>query len=105
MIKAGQIKAKIDSEKQMISFIDTSSTQQKEDGKEDQYLEVIEQLESQNERIVVLMKKMECMDHNIKMSIPYQQKQLLGKSASKDHEDRGDFHQYAWFTHKFLKNG
>ena len=44
MIKSGDIKANIDSEKQMISFIDTQSTntRNEDEKKEQEYIEVIE---------------------------------------------------------------
>ena len=72
MIKSGEIKAKIDAEKQMISFIDTQSTNaNSEEGREQEYIDVIEVLESQNQRIVDLMNKMEEMDTNLKLSIKF----------------------------------
>jgi hypothetical protein len=50
MITEGQIKAKINSEQQTIAFIDTASAGNKasDDAKEAEYLEVIEELETQN---------------------------------------------------------
>jgi hypothetical protein len=39
----------------MISFIDTTSNSGHDDGKEGEYLEVIEELEAQNKRIIDLM--------------------------------------------------
>ena len=60
MINEGKTQAKIDNKKEMISFIDTNSTQDgkiHEDSKEEEYLEVIEELEAQNRRILELMRK------------------------------------------------
>ena len=55
MICEGQTKAKIDSKCQMISFIDTTSGGSCGDSNSREYLEVIEELEKQNRRIIELM--------------------------------------------------
>ena len=67
MICEGKTQAKIDNKKEMISFIDTTSTgKAHDDCKEEEYLEVIEELESQNQRILELMRKAQQMDSNLK---------------------------------------
>ena len=64
IINDGQAKAKIDSQQQMISFIDTTqgSGRNNEDGRESEYLEVVEELEHQNQRILELMQKIQEVD-------------------------------------------
>ncbi len=67
MINEGQTKAKIDSQKEMISFIDTTSAtvNAQDDAKEGEYLEVIEELEDQNKRIIQLMSQIQNLDSGI----------------------------------------
>ncbi len=56
MISTGSIRAKIDPKQEMISFIDTTSAQGgKDESKDQEYIEVIEELEKQNARIIALM--------------------------------------------------
>lgn len=64
MINEGQTKAKIDSKQEMISFIDTTSGAMKTSD-ETEYLEVIEELEEQNKRIIELMNQVQDVDTNI----------------------------------------
>lgn len=52
----------------MISFIDTtqtSSERNQEDGRDGEYLEVVEELEQQNKRILELMTKIQDVDASI----------------------------------------
>lgn len=77
MICDGEIKAKIDSKQKIISFIEVSVDQ--DDEKENEYLEVIEELEQQNKRIVKLMGIVEEVNTEIKKSSEYIKKTLVGK--------------------------
>ena len=72
MISDGIIKAKFDKKQKMITF--TESAQ--ESG--DQYLEVVNQLESQNKRIVELMQKVQEVDSKLKMSKKFLKKEMTG---------------------------
>lgn len=82
MISEGEIKAKIDSKQKMIAFIEVND--EEDDEKVGEYLEVIEELETQNKRIVYLMKFVEDTDNHIKLSDPYLKKTLLGKGGDID---------------------
>lgn len=65
MINEGQIKAKLNSQQKMISFIDTASVGVNEDARESEYLEIIEELEQQNQRIIGLMDQITKVDAGI----------------------------------------
>ena len=70
MINNDQIHAKIDSEKAMITFIDTTSqsTGGIDESKENEYLAVIEELENQNQRIIKLMNYVQSADSSLQTS-------------------------------------
>ena len=87
MISEGQIKAKIDSKEQMISFIDTASQGHSEEARETEYLEIVEELEKQSQRIIELMKKVENADTNIQSTNQYIRKTLFGKDIGGAKED------------------
>lgn len=92
MINNDKIKAKIDSEKQTIAFIDAQSVDQGADlAREQEFLTVIEQLEKYNKRIIELMHKVEKSDGSIKQSNEFIKKNVLGKDAARDQESSGDF--------------
>jgi 23S rRNA A2030 N6-methylase RlmJ len=61
LISDGLIKAKLNAKEQMISFLDTTAgtsstvSTSEADAKEAEYLEIVEELEKQNQRIVQLM--------------------------------------------------
>lgn len=65
----------------MIAFIDSTQTGTQDEERESDYLEVIEELEQQNKRIVTLMGMVEKVDTNIKHSNEYIKKTLLGKGG------------------------
>ena len=79
MITDQEIVAKIDSKQQMISFIDSSAGG--DHNQEAEYLEVVEELEKQNARIIALMKQAEKTDREIKSSNTYIKKTLFGKDG------------------------
>jgi hypothetical protein len=90
MVSDGQIKAKINSEQQTIAFTDTASTGSKanEEARESEYLEVIEELEGQNKRIIELMDQMEKVSYGIKNSQDYIKRTILNaKDVSINKED------------------
>lgn len=80
MINEGSIKAKIDSKQEMISFIDTTSSTGK--GNDDEYLEVIEELEAQNKRIIDLMAQVQQVDTNLQQTDKFIKRTLLGKGSA-----------------------
>ena len=84
MVNEGQIKAKIDAKQKMIAFIESAQGESQDDDRESEYLEVIEELEAQNKRIVELMGMVEKVDTNIKHSSEYIKKTMLGKGASQE---------------------
>jgi len=78
----------------MIAFIDTASTAGKdndEEARDNEYVEVIEELEKQNKRIVKLMSLMEFVDKKIKFSPDYIKRTLHDKG--KDDFSIGDMPQ------------
>lgn len=88
MITEGQIKAKINSQEQMISFIDTASiSKANNDAKETEYLEIIEELESQSQRIINLMQQIGEVDSGIQQTHQYIKKTLFGKDVGGAKED------------------
>jgi hypothetical protein len=93
MINEGQVKAKINSKEQMISFIDTESNSISNDGgKECEYLAIIEELESQSQRIISLMEQITSVDEGIQSSNQFIKKTLLGKdraAAAKEDSSSG----------------
>ena len=95
MITDGQIKAKINSEQQTIAFIDIASAGSKanEEAKESEYLEVIEELEQQNGRIIDLMNQMDQVSHNIKNSNEYIKRTILGTGKEGGLSKDDDFGQ------------
>lgn len=66
----------------MIAFIDTSGSHISDESKESEYLEVIEELEQQNRRIIQLMTMIEKQDTEIKQSVEYIKRTLLDKGGS-----------------------
>ncbi len=83
MINEGYIQAQIDAKQEMISFIDTSSSTSKyeEQNGAEEYIEVIEQLEDQNKRIIQLMNQIQNVDSNILMSNQYNKRVMFGKTV------------------------
>lgn len=75
MITSGQLKAKLDSKQQMISFLDASP--EKQDSDAAAYLPLVEELESQNIRIIELMKQAQAVDSGIRLSKEYLKRELL----------------------------
>ncbi len=97
MIDDDKIKAKIDSEKTMIQFIDATTSGSSEEAREQEYLQVIEELEQQNKRIVKLMGKMEKVDSGIKSSPDYIKKSLESRDgAAFDQTSGGDMQIFTW---------
>ena len=75
MIADGQIEAKIDQKQKMISFVDKESEDTKGAGNAE-YLEVVEELERQNKRIIELMDQVQTVDTNIRQSKQFIKREL-----------------------------
>eukprot|EP00347_Sterkiella_histriomuscorum_P002309 403368654 len=91
MINNDQIHAKIDSEKAMITFIDTTSqsTGGIDESKENEYLAVIEELEQQNQRIIKLMNYVQSADSSLQTSNQLIKRTLFGKSGGANYDVSG----------------
>ena len=91
MIQDGRVKAKLDAKEKMISFIDTAASSSAQshgdEAKESEYLEIVEELERQNKRIVELMQQIESVDTNIQTTNAYVRKTLFGKDGGGARED------------------
>ena len=73
----------------MISFIDTTSAQGgKDESKDQEYIEVIEELEQQNARIIALMAQSQKVGGEIQLTNQYIKRTLLN-DGRKD-ESHGD---------------
>ena len=79
MITDGQIQAKLDQKQSMISFIDGAGSD---------YLGVVEELESQNKKIIHLMKELQHVDSGIRTSKQFLKRELL--HGNKDESSGGD---------------
>lgn len=73
MITSGSLKAKIDEKQRMITFLDETKAS---DHQQSHYLEVVEELETQNKRIVQLMQKLQGVDSSIKLNKKFIKKEL-----------------------------
>ena len=80
----------------MISFIDANQLaansrrgSQQEDGREAEYLEVVEELEQQNKRILELMTQIREVDTSLQTSNGYIKKTLFNKDPASARDDSG----------------
>jgi hypothetical protein len=82
MIADGQIDAKIDMKQKMISFVDKESEGDARGTGNAEYIEVVEELERQNKRIIELMDQVQTVDTNIKQSKQYIKRELHINNAT-----------------------
>ncbi|CDW71172.1 UNKNOWN [Stylonychia lemnae] len=92
MINQDESQAKIDSQKEMISFIDSTSmtsASQQDDAKEAEYLTVIEELENQNQRIIKLMSNVQGLDKGLQLTKQFLQRNLNDRGGNSARDDSG----------------
>ena len=98
MITSGTLKAKIDEKQRMITFLDETKAS---DDQQSHYLEVVEELETQNKRIVQLMQKLQGVDSSIKLNKKFIKKELT--STNLQTSSSGGGNSMMWVTN--MKSG